>query len=213
MQPQTHSDIYVASLSKRSEKTYFVDGFGDEELQSFSYTPRILFEEDAFVKMRGGWGVAGLLMILVLSGCGKGSPIVSTVLADVAPGFTPPSHVTAIDDNTYYIGVEAVLPPGFSRWVLPFQLPPGRIVQSVQGTISHRAGCYSQALGSVTVDGKIMPIIIKLPNGGGASTVFVNYSTPVQYTNGDAGIWVEADPSPGCPGTTTWEFQGVLRIE
>jgi hypothetical protein len=168
------------------------------------------------VRKSYGWGVGLLGIILALAGCGKGAGVSSaesTVLAATPPGFTSASHVTAIDDNTYYIGVEAVMPPGFARYILPFQLPPGRIIQSVQGTVSHRAGCYSQALGSVTVDGKIMPIIIKLPDGGGASTVFLNYSTPVQYTNGEAGIWVEADPGANCPGITTWEFQGVLRIE
>jgi hypothetical protein len=173
------------------------------------------------MKLRCAWGFVCLLTgTLFLSGCGKGTGSMNflaigegTVQAAAPAGFTAPSRVSAIDDNTYYIGTEAVLPPGFSRWTFPFQLPPGRSIVSVQGTISHRAACYSQALGSVTVDGKVMPIIIKLPQNGGASTVFVNYSIPVQYTNGEAAIWVEADPVPNCGGTTTWEFQGILKID
>ena len=114
------------------------------------------------VKMRCVWGIGLLMMFLFLSGCGKGglgavrgleSAGVNTVLAAVPVGFTPSSRVSAIDDNTYLIGVEAVLPPGFSKWNLPFQLPPGRTITSVQGTISHRAACFSQALGVVAVDG------------------------------------------------------------
>jgi len=159
-------------------------------------------------------------MFLFLSGCGKGgAPVgvgavgVSTVLADVPVGFTSGSRVSAIDDNTYLIGVEAVLPPGFSKWNLPFQLPPGRTITSVQGTISHRAACFSQALGVVAVDGRAMPTIVKLGANGGASTVFVNYTIPVSYTNGEAAILLEADPVSSCTGTTTWEFQGMIRVE
>ena len=138
---------------------------------------------------------------------------VNTVLAAVPVGFTPSSRVSAIDDNTYLIGVEAVLPPGFSKWNLPFQLPPGRTITSVQGTISHRAACFSQALGVVAVDGRAMPTIVKLGANGGASTVFVNYTIPVSYTNGEAAILLEADPVSSCTGTTTWEFQGMIRVE
>ena len=162
--------------------------------------------------MRCVWGLACLLLLL-LSGCGKGSSVVSTVHADAPTGFTPTSRVSPIDDNTYFIGVEAVLPPGFSRWSLPFQLPPGRSISAVQGTISHRSACFSQALGVVSVDGRAMPTIVKLGSNGGASTVFVNYTIPVSYTNGDAAILLEADPVSTCTGTTTWEFQGMIRIE
>jgi hypothetical protein len=167
------------------------------------------------VKKHGGWSVAGLLLMgFLLFGCGKGAGLLpGTVHADGPTGFTPTSKVTQIDDNTYFIGVEAVLPPGFSKWSLPFQLPPGRSISSVQGTISHRSSCFSQALGVVAVDGRAMPTIVKLPATGGASTVFVNYSIPVQYTNGEAAILLEADPVSTCSGTTTWEFQGMLRIQ
>src|SRR5260221_6955669 len=129
-------------------------------------------------------------MCILFSGCGKGGGITgsTTALAAAPLGFTSTSRVTAIDDNTYFIGVEAVLPPGFSKWSLPFQLPPGRTISSVQGTISHRSSCFSQALGVVAVDGRAMPTIVKLPANGGASTVFVNYSIPVSYTNGDSAI-------------------------
>lgn len=172
--------------------------------------------------MRCVWGIGLLMMFLFLSGCGKGglgavrgleSAGVNTVLAAVPVGFTPSSRVSAIDDNTYLIGVEAVLPPGFSKWNLPFQLPPGRTITSVQGTISHRAACFSQALGVVAVDGRAMPTIVKLGANGGASTVFVNYTIPVSYTNGEAAILLEADPVSSCTGTTTWEFQGMIRVE
>jgi hypothetical protein len=169
------------------------------------------------VKKHAGWSVAVLLTMTVLfSGCGKGAvPFIasSTVHADGPTGFTPTSKVTPIDENTYFIGVEAVLPPGFSKWSLPFQLPPGRSITSVQGTISHRSSCFSQALGVVAVDGHAMPTIVKLGNNGGASTVFVNYSIPVQYTNGEAAILLEADPVSTCSGTTTWEFQGMLHVQ
>jgi hypothetical protein len=166
--------------------------------------------------------IGPLMMLLFLSGCGKGGMSavrglntagVSTVLADVPLGFTPSSRVSAIDDHTYLIGVEAVLPPGFSKWNLPFQLPPGRSISAVQGTISHRAACFSQALGVVAVDGRAMPTIVKLGPNGGASTVFVNYTIPVSYTNGEAAILLEADPVSTCTGTTTWEFQGMIRVE
>src|SRR5690349_7256420 len=163
-----------------------------------------------------GWSVAALLLVgALVSGCGKGGApfVASTVHADGPTGFTSTSKVTPIDENTYFIGVEAVLPPGFSKWRLPFQLPPGRTISSVQGTISHRSACFSQALGVVSVDGRAMPTIVKLPNNGGASTVFVNYSIPVQYTNGEAAILLEADPVSNCTGTTTWEFQGMIHIQ
>jgi len=169
--------------------------------------------------MRCAWGIGLLMMLLFLSGCGKGglggleAAGVDTVLANVPAGFTPSSRVSAIDENTYFIGVEAVLPPGFSKWNLPFQLPPGRTITSVQGTISHRAACFSQALGVVAVDGRAMPTIVKLGPNGGASTVFVNYTIPVSYTNGEAAILLEADPISSCTGTTTWEFQGMIRVE
>ena len=172
--------------------------------------------------MRRAWGIGLVMILLCLSGCGKGglgvvrgveTAGVHTVLADVPPGFTPGSRVSAIDDNTYLIGVEAVLPPGFSRWSLPFQLPPGRTISAVQGTISHRAACFSQALGVVAVDGRAMPTIVKLGANGGASTVFVNYTIPVSYTNGEAAILLEADPVSTCTGTTTWEFQGMIHVE
>jgi hypothetical protein len=68
-------------------------------------------------------------------------------------------------------------------------------------------------LGVVAVDGHAMPTIVKLGNNGGASTVFVNYSIPVQYTNGEAAILLEADPVSTCSGTTTWEFQGMLHVQ
>jgi hypothetical protein len=165
-----------------------------------------------FVKKQW-WGVAGLLLAgIVLSGCGKGTGH-TTVLADVPSGFTSGSLVQPIDDNTYFVGVEAVLPPGFSRWSFPFQLPPGRTITSVQGTVAHRSACFSQALGTVAVDGKKMSTIVKLGANGGASTVFVNYTIPVSYTNGDAAILLEADPVSSCTGTTTWEFQGMIKIE
>lgn len=162
-----------------------------------------------------------LLLGILVAGCGQGSNALkkisalttATVQADGPTGFTSTSRVTAIDDNTYFIGVEAVLPPGFSKWSLPFQLPPGRTISSVQGTISHRSACFSQALGVVSVDGRAMPTIVKLPSNGGASTVFVNYSIPVQYTNGEAAILLEADPVSTCSGTTTWEFQGMIHIQ
>ena len=162
-----------------------------------------------------------LLLGILVAGCGQGSNALkkisalttATVQADGPTGFTSTSRVTAIDDNTYFIGVEAVLPPGFSKWSLPFQLPPGRTISSVQGTISHRSSCFSQALGVVSVDGRAMPTIVKLPSNGGASTVFVNYSIPVQYTNGEAAILLEADPVSTCSGTTTWEFQGMIHIQ
>jgi len=172
--------------------------------------------------MRCVWGVGPLMMLLFLSGCGKGGMStvgglnaagVSTVLADGPTGFTSTSRVSAIDDNTYLIAVEAVLPPGFSKWNLPFQLPPGRSISAVQGTISHCAACFSQALGVVAVDGRAMPTIVKLGANGGASTVFVNYTIPVSYTNGEAAILLEADPVSTCTGTTTWEFQGMIRVE
>jgi hypothetical protein len=171
--------------------------------------------------MRCAWGLA-CLFLLFLSGCGRASSPVarvaalvppSTVLADVPLGFTSTSRVTSIDDHTFFIGVEAVLPPGFSKWNLPFQLPPGRSITSVQGTISHRAACFSQALGVVAVDGRALPTIVKLGANGGAATVFVNYTIPVSYTNGDAAILLEADPVSNCSGTTTWEFQGMIRVE
>jgi hypothetical protein len=174
------------------------------------------------VKKRAGWSVAAVLLVGVLvAGCGQGSNALKnissltseTVHADGPTGFTPSSKVTRIDDDTYFIGVEAVLPPGFSKWSLPFQLPPGRSITSVQGTISHRSSCFSQALGVIAVDGHAMPTIVKLGNNGGASTVFVNYSIPVQYTNGEAAILLEADPVSTCSGTTTWEFQGMLRVQ
>jgi len=169
------------------------------------------------VKRHAGWSFVFLsLTALLFSGCGKGASsfmATSTVHADGPIGFTPTSKVTQIDDNTYFIGVEAVLPPGFSKWTLPFQLPPGRTISSVQGTIAHRSSCFSQALGVVAVDGRAMPTIVMLGNNGGASTVFVNYSIPVQYTNGEAAILLEADPVSTCTGTTTWEFQGMLRIQ
>jgi hypothetical protein len=171
------------------------------------------------VKMRRPWGIGLLVMFLFLSGCGKEglrgveATSAGTVLAAVPSGFTSSSRVTSIDDNTYLIAVEAVLPPGFSRWNLPFQLPPGRTITSVQGTISHRASCFSQALGVLAVDGRAMPTIVKLGENGGASTVFVNYTIPVSYTNGEAAILLEADPVSTCTGTTTWEFQGMIRVE
>ena len=168
------------------------------------------------MKKRDGWSVAGLLaIVLTLAGCGKGAGAgpITTVLADSPIGFTSTSRVTPIDDHTYFIGVEAVLPPGFSKWSLPFQLPPGRSISAVQGTISHRAACFSQALGVVAVDGRSMPTIVKLGANGGASTVFVNYTIPVSYTNGDAAILLEADPVSSCTGTTTWEFQGMIKVD
>jgi len=157
--------------------------------------------------------VAALLSIIILAGCGKGGGPTTTVLADGPVGFTPTSRVTPIDDHTYFIGVEAVLPPGFSKWNLPFQLPPGRSISAVQGTIAHRSDCFSQALGVVSVDGHALPTIVKLGKNGGASTVFVNYTIPVSYTNGDAAILLEADPVSDCTGTTTWEFQGMIKID
>src|SRR5271165_117105 len=136
-------------------------------------------------------------------------------------GFTSSSTVIQEDATTYYIGAEAYLYPTISEngdvlalADLSFTLPPNGTIKALQGTLTFKAPinagdatCQAASLAMLMVDGKVLPIITKLNNGGRESNRLISYTVPLRYTAGSARLHVQAD---GCP--STWEFQGVLEI-
>lgn len=148
---------------------------------------------------------------LCWTGCGKSS------VAQTSFGFTPTSAVSQLDEQTSFIGVEAVLPrtPPLASFDFPFQLPAQRRVVKLQGTSSFRTACSNgQYLAVITIDQMKYALNDKAPYGGGSVSHFVSYEVPYDYSLGLGNIHIEADPDCFDPARpTTWEFQGLLRIE
>jgi len=143
--------------------------------------------------------------------------------------FTPTSRVFRMDENTWGIGAETVLPPPNPGTLvtdsdLYFKLPPNGTVKKVQATVSfafpwgpttYVCGQPGEVLAYLSIDGKhFAPVIQKLNSGSAAGsrevTTFISYDIPIKYTNGNGALHVEANPF-GC--WSDWEIQGTMRVE
>ncbi len=106
---------------------------------------------------------------------------------------------------------------GVFTFSLPFVLPSNRTIVSLQGTVSYKGSCFAEALASVNVGGKKYPIKTKLSKSGGSTTVFINYSIPLVYGSGSGQIVIGngqvCTTTMASQDRTTWEFQGLLRLQ
>lgn len=165
-----------------------------------------------FVGSTKPWLATFLLGFSSLSiSCGK------SVSAQPHQGFTPTSAIVPMDKNTWYIGVEALFnQTGMSEARMQFQLPPDRVVASLQGTLAYKSNCYAEALASFVVDGKQYPMIIKSRPAGGNVNIFIHYDVPLEYAQGNAELVLSngqvCDTSMDARDRTTWEFQGLLAL-
>lgn len=140
--------------------------------------------------------------------------------------FTPGSAVIKLDANTWYIGVEALLPPpdaGSAVIVADrgFKLPPNGTITKLEGTFGFMApfgntsytSCTqpNAALGFISVDGKHIPFAVHVDSGGHRDRdIFFSYDIPIKYTEGNADVHVEANPL-GCWSDV--EIQALMRVE
>lgn len=140
--------------------------------------------------------------------------------------FTATSSVTQLDSNTWYIGVEALLPPpnpGSAVIVADknFKLPPNGTITKLEGTFGFMApfgdsnynSCTqpNAALGYVSVDGKQIPFAVHVNSGSHRDRdIFFSYDIPIKYTTGNADVHVEANPM-GCWSDV--EIQALMRVE
>jgi hypothetical protein len=131
--------------------------------------------------------------------------------------FTPSSAVKRLDENTWLIGVEALLPPpdpGSTVIVAnrDFELPPNGTITKLQGTFGFVApfgttsytSCINPnaALGIISVDGKNIPFAVHVDSGGHRDRdIFFSY---------DARVHIEANPL-GCWSDV--EIQALMRVE
>ncbi len=168
--------------------------------------------------------------IALVFACGGESLFVASADAQgrtVSHGkFTSTSRIIREDENTWLIGVEALLPPpdpGSAVIVADkaFTLPPNGTITKLQGVFGFMApfgntgytSCTqpNAALGFVSVDGKHIPFVIHFDSGGHRDRdIFFSYDIPIKYTDGNASVHVEANPL-GCWSDV--EIQALMRVE
>jgi len=171
-----------------------------------------------------------LVLTLVIAGSGiqlAFPTLVSAQTRTVSHGnFTPSSAVKRLDNNTWLIGVEALLPPpdpGSAVIVAnrDFKLPPNGTITKLQGTFGFVApfgntgytSCTmpNAALGIISVDGKSIPFAVHVDSGGHRDRdMFFSYDVPIKYSEGNARVHVEANPL-GCWSDV--EIQALMRVE
>ena len=122
-----------------------------------------------------------------------------------------------IGNPGFYIGVEALFnQTGVHEARIEFQLPPNRVVVSLQGTLAYKSNCFAEALASFRVDGKQYPMIVKSGPAGGNVNIFIRYDVPLDYAQGNAelvlGNGQVCDTSMDARKRTTWELQGLLQV-
>ena len=130
-------------------------------------------------------------------------------------GWTESSGVRTLPSGNLLVGIEAVIPPGgLTIYTLPFDLPADRRIIGFEGYVAFRSGCGAQALGSLMFEGGEYVIIQKLPwKTGGADNQRLEYHETLENSWDHGTIKIEADPAANCPGTTTWELWGFLKLE
>jgi hypothetical protein len=166
------------------------------------------------------------IITIFLVACGDISTVGAQSRIVSRGNFTPGSAVTKLDENTWYIGVEALLPPpnpGSAVIVADrgFKLPPNGTITKLEGTFGFMApfgntsytSCIqpNAALGFISVDGKRIPFAVHVDSGGHRDRdLFFSYDIPVKYTEGNADVHIEANPL-GCWSDV--EIQALMRVE
>lgn len=116
------------------------------------------------------------------------------VLLCASPAFAACTFVAAsapvFDAKTYHVGGEATIPATGTTQNCTFNittLPATGTVVALQGTITFRSSCTADALSTVSVNGstKYYSSAIKIGNGGGVQTIFINYTIPLSFTSSE----------------------------
>ena len=135
------------------------------------------------------------------------------------PSVTTP-HVDHLGSGVYRFDFEFATRGGGWRfddqWTVPFAIPDGSILKSVQGTVAFRSPrhCSPQHLSKIIVGSYVFPLIHKLPwhkaERNKVVNMWIDYDlgdgVPVEF--GDVTFAVDVDGAK-CRNITV-EFQGIL---